>query len=73
MGDDGRLHSWVNFTDEEMKALVDEAHRLGRRVAAHAIGWDGIDAALRPGVNTIEHGDGLTPDLIDRMLRQRVY
>ncbi len=73
MGEDGKLHSWVNFTEEEMKALVDEAHRLGRKVAAHAIGWDGIDAALRAGVNTIEHGDGLTADLIDRMIQQKVY
>jgi imidazolonepropionase-like amidohydrolase len=73
IGKDGRLRSWVNFTDEEFKAFVDEAHRLGRKVAAHAVGWDGIDAALRAGVNTIEHGDGLTPDLIDRMVRQRVY
>jgi imidazolonepropionase-like amidohydrolase len=73
IGQDGRLRSWVNFTDEEFKAFVDEAHRLGRKVAAHAVGWDGIDAALRAGVNTIEHGDGLTPDLIDRMVRQRVY
>jgi imidazolonepropionase-like amidohydrolase len=70
---DGRLRSWVNFTDEEFKAFTDEAHRLGRKVAAHAVGWDGIDAALRAGVNSIEHGDGLTPDLIDRMVRQRVY
>jgi imidazolonepropionase-like amidohydrolase len=73
IGKDGRLRSWVNFTDEEFKAFVEEAHRLGRKVAAHAVGWDGIDAALRAGVNTIEHGDGLTPDLIDRMVRQRVY
>jgi imidazolonepropionase-like amidohydrolase len=70
---DGRLHSWVNFTDEELRAFADEAHRLGRKIAGHAIGWDGIDAALRAGFNTIEHGDGLTPDLIERMVRQRVY
>jgi len=69
----GRLSSWVNFTDEEAKALVGEAHRIGRKVAAHAIGWDGIDAALRAGVDTIEHGDGLTDDLIDRMVKQGVY
>jgi imidazolonepropionase-like amidohydrolase len=56
-----------------MKALVDESHRLGRKVAAHAIGWDGIDAALRAGVNSIEHGDGLTPELVDRMIKQKVY
>ena len=40
---DGVLHSWVNFTDEEARAIVDEAHRLGRKVAAHAMGRDGID------------------------------
>jgi imidazolonepropionase-like amidohydrolase len=69
----GRLASWVNFTDEEAKALVDEAHRIGRKVAAHAIGWDGIDAALRAGVDTIEHGDGLTDDLVDRLVKQNVF
>ncbi|MFI5235226.1 MAG: amidohydrolase family protein [Gemmatimonadales bacterium] len=69
---DGKLHSWVNFTDEEMKAMVDEAHRLGHKVAAHAMGGEGIDAALRAGVNSIEHGDGLTPDLMDRMVAQHV-
>ncbi|HKC61393.1 MAG TPA: amidohydrolase family protein [Myxococcales bacterium] len=68
-----RLASWVNFTDDEAKALVGEAHRIGRKVAAHAIGWDGIDAALRAGVDTIEHGDGLTDDLIDRMVKQEVF
>jgi imidazolonepropionase-like amidohydrolase len=73
IGPDNRLHSWVNFTDDEMKAIVEETHRLGRKVAAHAIGWDGIDAALRAGVNSIEHGDGLTPDLIERMVQQKVY
>jgi len=73
LAEDGRLHSWVNFTDEELKMFVDEAHRLGKRAAAHAIGWDGIDAALRAGFNSIEHGDGLTPDLMDRMVKQGVY
>ncbi|MBI4545894.1 MAG: amidohydrolase family protein [Gemmatimonadetes bacterium] len=70
---DGRLRSWVNFTDEELRMIVAEAQRLGRKVAAHAVGWDGIDAALRAGVHTIEHGHGITEDLMDRMVRQRVY
>lgn len=70
---DGKLRSWVNFTDEEMKAMVDEAHRLGRRVAAHAMGWDGIDASLKAGVDSIEHGYGLDEGLIDRMVKQNVY
>lgn len=70
---DGALHSWVNFTDEEMQALVREAHRLGRRVAAHAMGREGIDAALRVGVDSIEHGYGLDEELIDRMVKQGTY
>ena len=70
---DGVLHSMVNYTDEEAKALVDEAHRLGKKVAAHAIGSDGIAAALRAGVDTIEHGDGLTEALMDEMARKGVY
>jgi imidazolonepropionase-like amidohydrolase len=56
-----------------MEAIVGEAHRLGRKVAAHAMGWDGIDAALSAGVDSIEHGDGLTDDLIDRVVKQNVY
>ena len=70
---DSILRSWVNFTDDEARAIVDETHRLGRRVAAHAIGADGIAAALRAGVNSIEHGDGMTDSLMDVMIRQNVY
>lgn len=70
---DGALHSWLNFTEEEMKAMVDEAHRLGRRVAAHAMGWEGIDASLRVGVDSIEHGYGLDEGLMDRMVKQGTY
>jgi imidazolonepropionase-like amidohydrolase len=70
---DGALHSWVNFTDEEMKALVDESHRLGRRVAAHAMGREGIEASLKVGVDSIEHGYGLDEELMDRMVRQGTY
>lgn len=70
---DGVLHSMVNFTDEEAKAIVDEAHRIGKKVAAHAIGSDGIAAALRAGVDTIEHGDGLTDALMDEMAKRGIY
>jgi len=70
---DGVLHSMVNFTDEEAKAIVDETHRLGKKVAAHAIGSDGIAAALRAGVDSIEHGDGLTDTLMDEMVRKGAY
>jgi imidazolonepropionase-like amidohydrolase len=70
---DNVLHSMVNFTDEEAKAIVDETHRLGKKAAAHAIGSDGIAAALRAGVDTVEHGDGLTDPLIDEIARKGVY
>jgi imidazolonepropionase-like amidohydrolase len=70
---DGVLHSHVNFTDEEAKAIVDETHRLGRKVAAHAIGSDGIAAALKAGVDSIEHGDGLTEAEMDEMVRRGIY
>jgi imidazolonepropionase-like amidohydrolase len=70
---DGVLHSMVNFTDEEAKAIVDETHRLGKKVAAHCIGSDGIAAALRAGVDTVEHGDGLTDAEIDEIARRGIY
>ena len=72
-GPDGVLRSRVNFTEEEARAIVDEAHRLGRKVAAHAIGSDGAAAALRAGADTIEHGDGLTEELMDQMVQKGVY
>lgn len=45
-----------HFTDEEMRAIVETAHSLGMKVAAHAHGPRGIEAAARAGVDTIEHG-----------------
>jgi imidazolonepropionase-like amidohydrolase len=70
---DGVLHSHVNFTDEEARAIVEETHRIGKKVAAHAIGNDGISAALRAGVDTIEHGDGLTEPQMEEMSRRGIY
>ena len=72
-GPDSVLHSWVNFTDDEARAIVDEARRLGRKVAAHAIGSDGIAAALRAGAHTIEHGHGMTDSLMDLLVARGVY
>ena len=43
------------FTAQEMDAIVDEAHALGLKVAVHAHGTDGIEAALRAGADSIEH------------------
>ncbi len=70
---DGVLHSHVNFTDEEARAIVQEAHRIGHKVAAHSIGSDGIAASLRAGVDSVEHGDGFTPELLDQAIKQGAY
>jgi len=72
-GPDGVLHSHVNFTDEEAKAIVDETHRIGKKVAAHAIGNDGITAALKAGADTIEHGDGLGEPQMEEMVRRGIF
>jgi imidazolonepropionase-like amidohydrolase len=71
--DDGVLHSQVNFADDEAHMIVAEAHRLGHPVAAHSIGSDGIAAALRAGVDSIEHGDGYTDALLDETVKKGVY
>ena len=50
------------FSLEEMKALVDEAHALGRRVMCHAVGGPGLRVAIEAGVDSIEHGCYLDED-----------
>jgi imidazolonepropionase-like amidohydrolase len=59
-------------TREEMDALVDEAHRLGLRVAAHAEGIGAVRLAVEAGVDTVEHGLSLhrAPELLDLMARR---
>jgi imidazolonepropionase-like amidohydrolase len=59
----------LQLTEAELGAIVDEAHRLGYRVCAHAEGLDGCAAAIRHGVDTIEHGMYLhrRPDLLAAM------
>ncbi|GAC1415897.1 MAG: amidohydrolase family protein [Gemmatimonadaceae bacterium] len=60
----------TQYTFEEMKALVDEATKLGRKVAAHAHGTDGIKLAVRAGVSSIEHGSFLDEEGA-RMMAER--
>ena len=64
----------AQMTIEEMTALVDEAHRLGRRVAAHAEGLAGTRWALDAGADTIEHGLALhrEPALLDSMAERGI-
>jgi imidazolonepropionase-like amidohydrolase len=60
------------FTQEEMDALVDEAHRRSVHVAAHAHGGEGVHAAVRAGVDTIEHGTFLDPATIELLVAEDV-
>ncbi|MEZ4702556.1 MAG: amidohydrolase family protein [Rhodothermales bacterium] len=58
---------------EEMRAIVEEAGRHGLKVAAHAHGSDGILAAVRAGVASIEHGSILTDEIIAEMKQRGTY
>jgi imidazolonepropionase-like amidohydrolase len=60
----------TQYTYEELKAMVDEANKLERKVAAHAHGTEGIKLAVRAGVSSIEHGSFLD-DEGARMMKER--
>jgi imidazolonepropionase-like amidohydrolase len=56
------------YSDEELEAIVDEAHRAGLKVAAHAHGDAGIRACIRAGVDCIEHGSLASDETIQLMV-----
>ncbi len=70
---DGTLSSIPTFTADELKAIVDEAHRLRHKVAAHAMARPGLTNALNAGVDSIEHGVAIPDDLMDLMLKNGTY
>jgi len=57
---------------DETKAVVEEAHRSGRKVAAHATSALGIQAAIDAGVDSIEHADEATPAMLRQMREKRI-
>jgi imidazolonepropionase-like amidohydrolase len=61
------------YSDEELVAIVDEAHRAGLRVAAHAHGDSGIRACIRAGVDCIEHGSLASDDTIAMMVEHGTF
>ncbi len=63
----------LNFTPEEIRAMVDESHRQGLRVAAHAYGEDALANVIEGGVDSIEHGLGLTPALANEIKRKKIF
>ncbi|NKY28893.1 metal-dependent hydrolase family protein [Nocardia gamkensis] len=61
------------YSDEELRAIVDEAHRAGLKVAAHAHGDAGIRACIRAGVDCIEHGSLAGDDTIAMMVEHGTF
>jgi imidazolonepropionase-like amidohydrolase len=57
---------------DETKAIVEEAHRSGRKVAAHATSALGIQAAIDAGVDSIEHADEATPAMLRQMREKKI-
>ena len=61
------------FTYEEMKAAVDAAHALGKRIAIHTYGPDGARNAVRAGADSIEHATDMDDETIAEMVRKKIF
>ena len=63
------------FERDELEALVDEAHKRGRRVMCHALGGPGLRAGIEAGIDSIEHGTYLSedPELLDIMAGKEIF
>src|SRR5690242_17628840 len=73
VGKNGQLISQPTLTLEELKAIVDETHGWGRKVACHAYNGIGLQRALDGGCDSIEHGLEITDAQISQMLRQGTW
>jgi imidazolonepropionase-like amidohydrolase len=71
--DPGELGLEQHFSDAEMRAIIDTAHALHLKVAAHAHGAGGILAAVRAGVDSIEHGTFVDATGIEEMRKRGTY
>ena len=67
------FHLRRQFTVEELKAIVDEAHDVGLKVAGHAIGEDSLRNVVEAGVDSIEHGMALTAEIAQEIKRKNIY
>jgi imidazolonepropionase-like amidohydrolase len=63
----GDKNGWRNYTRDEIRAVVDEAHALGMLVASHAHSEEGIRVAVEEGVDSIEHGTLMSTDLAETL------
>ncbi len=67
---DGQFHTVYQYTEAELRAAVEEAARVGRRVAVHATGEPGTLYAARAGVASVDHADDLSEETM-RLMRER--
>lgn len=65
-------HDRIEFTDEELTAVVDEAHRNGLPVTAHATYNEAIERSVDFGIDTIEHGGSMSDQTIQKLLDKKV-
>lgn len=70
---DGKLVVVPTFTAEEVNAIVDEAHKKGRKVSCHAFGGEGLRYCLDAGVDSLEHGVELEDSDIQLMVGNGIY
>ena len=70
---DGALRSDPTFTKEEVIAIVDEAHRHGKKAACHAFGGEGLRNCVDAGADTIEHAIELDEATADLMKKKGIY
>ena len=70
---DGYVDSPPNWTKEELAAIVSEAHSRGAKVAAHATSDTGARMAVEAGVDSIEHGNSIRPELAREMARKGIF
>ncbi|HYR56532.1 MAG TPA: amidohydrolase family protein [Myxococcaceae bacterium] len=70
---DGYVDSPPNWTREEIGAVVNEAHARGHKVAAHATSDTGLKLAVEAGVDSIEHGTSIRPEMAQLMAKKGIY
>ena len=68
----GEVKGAPQFNEEELRAVVATAHAHGRKTFAHCSGLDGLKVAVAAGVDSIEHGFFMTPDILDVMVEKRI-
>ncbi|MFZ0863192.1 MAG: amidohydrolase family protein [Candidatus Sulfotelmatobacter sp.] len=71
--EDGVLDDIPTFTPEELRAIVDEAHRERHKVASHAMALHGVHNSVEAGVDTIEHGNYIADDDLKTMAAHGIF